>query len=99
MKHSYSTTIENVEIIFDYRPGRPATYDDPEESAELEIEAVWLLDINGKRALDINPHITGSAMFSALFGRYIEESLFTAAEYDIADERAAATEYRRESRE
>jgi hypothetical protein len=98
MKLTYESMLEQVEIVYTYSPGQTATYDDPEEGAEVDIEEVWLMDGNGVRVFDINPHITG-AHFDALFGKYIYENLIRHAEDFIADQKAEAAEYRRESRE
>ena len=97
MKLTYETMLEQIEIVYTMSPGYPATYDDPEESPEIEVSEVWLLDGNGNRVLDINPHIKGSSQFEALFGRNIYEHLIGSGEDAIADEKAAAAEHKWES--
>lgn len=93
MKLIYETMLEQVEIVYTLTAGRPATYDDPAEGGDLEIEEVWLMDGNGHKVLDINPYLSG-AMFEALFGKDIYESLIRSGDDAIADEKAAAAEHR-----
>jgi len=96
----YHTTLDNVAISYTYSPGRPATYDDPPESAEIEVQCVWLLDESDRRIFDILPLLDKPpGSFEALFGKWITERLAEHAEEYVADMRAEAAEYRRESKE
>ena len=100
MKHSYSTMLENVEITFSYAAGYADTRDEPGAGPEVDVLAVWLLNDDLKRVVDILPTIDKTpGAFEALFGKYIMERLAEHAANNIADEQAAAAEYRNELRD
>ena len=98
MKHSYSTMLENVEITFSYTAGYADTRDEPGAGPEVDVFAVWLLTDDLMRVVDILPLLKPGA-FEALFGKYIMERLVEHAADCIADEQAAAAEYRAEMKD
>ncbi|CAB4183703.1 hypothetical protein UFOVP1375_38 [uncultured Caudovirales phage] len=103
MKHTYNAaTDQDWEIVYTMSRRYPATMTDPAEGGEIEIEAVWLMALSpeGKRIpiLDIQPHLRGEADLKAIFGKYVYETLAEHAADEIADERAAAAEYRADMR-
>ena len=96
MKHSYSTG--SFEIVYTYTMGRAQTWTDPAEDPQLDVEAVWVVDDDRDRIIDINP-LLNNYKFEQLFGSYIYETLADDAMNGEADERAAAAEYKRDLRE
>lgn len=100
MKHTYSTMLENVEITFSYTAGYAASHDEPGAGPEVDVFAVWLLTDDLMRVVDILPTIDKApGAFEALFGKYIMERLVEHAADCIADEQAAAAEYRAEMKD
>ena len=97
MKHSYSTMWENVEITFSYAAGYADTRDEPGAGPEVDVFAVWLLNDDLMRVVDILP-LLKPGMLEALFGKYIMERLAQEGADNLADENAAAAEYRAEMR-
>jgi hypothetical protein len=99
VKHSYSTMLENVEITYSYAAGYANTREEPGAGPEVDVFAVWLLNDDLKRVVDILPTIDKTpGAFEALFGKYIMERLAQEGADNIADEQAAAAEYRAEMR-
>jgi len=99
VKHSYSTMLENVEITFSFTAGYGVTHQEPGEGPQIDVYAVWLLDDNLKRVVDILPTIDNTpGAFEALFGKYIMERLAQEGAEKLEDEKAAAAEYRAEMR-
>ena len=96
MKHSYFTG--SFEIVYTYTQGRAQTWTDPAEDPQLDVEAVWVVDDDRDRIIDINSLLTNDK-FEQLFGKYIYERLAEEAVNAEADERDAAAEYRRDLRE
>ena len=98
MKHTYETMLETVEVVYTTTPTYRATHTDPAGGGEIELEAVWLMtESGGTRVVDILP-LLKPGMLEALFGKYIMERLAQEGADKIADERAAAAEYRNELR-
>lgn len=98
MKHTYETLLEAVEIVYTTEPTYSATHTDPAGGGDIELEAIWLLDEpNGSRVVNILP-LLKPGMLETLFGKYIYERLADHAADTIADEQAAAAEYRNELR-
>jgi hypothetical protein len=91
--------LENVEIAFSYAAGYANTRDEPGAGPEVDVFAVWLLNEDFKRVVDILPTINKTpGAFEALFGKYIMERLAQEGADNLSDERAEAAEYRNEMR-
>jgi hypothetical protein len=88
---------ENVEITFSYAAGYADTRDEPGAGPEVDVFAVWLLNDDLMRVVDILP-LLKPGMLEALFGKYIMERLAQEGADNLADENAAAAEYRAEMR-
>ena len=85
MKFVYSTHGGGVEIEYRYAPGRAATREEPAEDCTLEIDAVWLLDQDGRhRVIDVLAFLK-PGMLEQLFGKYIDEEMIQAGadEYQL----------------
>ena len=98
MNHTYETMLEAVEVVYTTTPTYRATHTDPASGGDIELEAVWLMtESGGTRVVDILP-LLKPGMLEAMFGKHIYEQLADHAADTIADEQAAAEEYRAELR-
>jgi hypothetical protein len=98
MKLTYETMLEAVEVVYTTTPTYRATNTDPAGRGDIELKAVWLMtEPGGTRVVDILP-LLKPGMLEAMFGKNIYEHLADHAADCIADEQAAAEEYRAEMR-